>query len=335
MDSDTNNLAEEILGDFGNSKKKRLRGFPEQIEDGRLWNVREHLIWLVETTWDEVGCTLSGIRTLAGLRAALKPWEKRYEQEEIAVRALLRPTEKPATSKLLRRQRKQLGELHKRYLSSYEWIEKCWDSLDRFLQIPLSEVSGAEQQVICDEIVVHTRTLLHAGAECLDLKSREKELEELVKDGEAHFARTEFLRLCTNKRYSLNPSNIASALAGLPFIGYRQSARRCLKWPSEGSGGLSYQIFRAIQRIVQSSARRSELVGDAEKWLRSRRSSESFGISDLQTNWHYFRRSIKSVLDQGVKRSRLTSAISQEYWKRKTHPSHVDRAFEQDERIVN
>src|SRR2546423_1094799 len=179
MDLNDIKLPEEILAEFGNPEKAP-RGFPEQIKGGRLWNVRQHFVWLVETTWDEVGCNLPGVRTMTHLRVALKPWEKRQEQEEHAIKALLRSTEKPATSKLLRRQRKQQGELHERFLSANEWLGKCWDSLERFMRIPIIELSPAEQDVICDAIKNRSRTLARAGAECLELRNREEDMQELV-----------------------------------------------------------------------------------------------------------------------------------------------------------
>jgi hypothetical protein len=160
-------------------------------------------------------------------------------------------------------------------------------------------------------------------------------LENLVKDGEAYFARAELVHFCRSKRYRLAPLNIANALAGLPLIGWRQSAKRCKKWKSVGEKGVSFQVFEIIRRIVASNTRRLEFVRDAELWLRDRRSSESAGMADLHKNWYYLRRSIQTELDKGTSRRNLPSAISIEYWKRKSTPSAVDLAFAEDEIIVN
>ena len=329
------NMAEKIMAELAENERKRPRGYPERIDDETLRGAREHLVWLVETTWDEVGSNLRGIRTPAHVRPVFKAWEKRVEQEVHVVKMLLRSTERTATSQLLNRQRKQQGDLHKGALRTHEWIGKCWESLERFMQIPALELPLAEQNVIRDAINERARTLAHAGEEYLAIQDREQDLDRLVKDGEAYFARVEFVRFCRSNRYRLTPLNVANALAGLPFVGWRRSAKRCQKWPAAGVGGLSYQIFEIIRRIVQASTRRSALITDAENWLRSRRSTESSGISDLQQNWYYLRRSIKAALDDRTSRSQLPSLISQEYWRRKSNPSPVDWAFAEEERIVN
>jgi len=191
-----------------------------------------------------------------------------------------------------------------------------------------------EQEVICDAIRVRAQTLSRAGEDCIALRDQEKAMDDLIRDGEANFSRTEFLRFCRSKRYRLTPFNVANALAGLPFIGCRHSAKRCRKWP-EDSSGLSYGIFRILQRIVRANVRRADLSRNTEKWLRSRRpGGERFAIADLRENWYYLRRSISAVLEQSTSRAQLPAAISREYWQRKSTPSAIDRAFAEEERIV-
>jgi len=337
MQADDINMAEKIMAGLSSHSPKRPRGFPEQIDDGRLWGVRQHLRGLLETTWDEVGSLLLRVRTMTDLVQVLKPWEKRVEREEHAVKALLRSSEARANSRLLCRQRKQSGELHTRFLDAHTWIAKCWDSLERFLVIPTEGMTSAEQSVICDAIYERARTLARAGVECLALRNQESDLDELIRDGEAYFARTEFLRFCRAKRYTLNPLNVANALAGLPFIGCRHSIKRCRKWP-EGTGGLSYGIYCILERIVSANVRRSDLIKDADKLLEANRpigkAWKAFAIADLRKNRYYLRRSISAALDQGIGRARLAGVISKEYWKRKSNPSALDRAFAEDESIV-
>jgi hypothetical protein len=334
MEDDRVNVPKKIIDMLTDRERKRPRGYPQQLDDDRLWNTRQHFRWLVETTWDEVGSFLSKVRTMSRLEEALKPWERRVEQEEHAVRALLWKGESPADSRLLYRQRKQSGQIHARYLEAYEALEKSWESLERFRVIPATQLTSAEQDVICDAIYERARALARAGTEYIALAQQEKDLDALIRDGEAYFARNEFLRFCKSKRYTLNPLNIANALAGLPFIGCRQSVRRCKKWPDD-SGGLSYGIFQILERIISTNARRPDLVRDAERWLRARRpNGKAFAIADLREHWYYLRRSISSVLEQGTTRAQLAAAISREYWKRKSSPSAIDRAFADEEKIA-
>src|SRR5579884_3535608 len=252
MEDDDFNVPEEIIEKF-TRERKTPRGYPQQLEDDLLWNRRQHFRWLVETTWDEVGHVLLGVQTVAQLRKALKPWERRVEQEEHAVRALLWEGESPADSRLLYRQRKKSRQLHARYLESFDAVGKCWQSLERFRVIPAQDMPAAEQDVICDAIYQRARALARTGTEYLALAQQEKDLDVLIKNGEAYFARNEFLRFCTSKRYTLNPLNIANALAGLPFIGCRQSVRRCKKWPDDPTG-MSYGVFQVLEKIISNNA---------------------------------------------------------------------------------
>ncbi|MGP0021257.1 MAG: hypothetical protein ACLPHP_21995 [Candidatus Sulfotelmatobacter sp.] len=332
MELDDFNVAEKILSTL--DERQPLRGYPTQIDKDRLWNMRQHLRFLLETTWDEVGCRFQTVRKMGDLRDVMKPWEKRIEQEEHVVRALLWNSERPATSRSLYRQRKQLGELHDRYLSAMEWIDECRDSLERFMVIPGQHLSLAEQDVIRDEIYERARKLAHAGEECIALRDQENELEVLIKDGEAYFARNELLDFCLSKRYRLTPLDIANALAGLPFICWRRSADRCRKWKGEPEG-LSFGIFRILLRVVKANVRRSDLMRDADKFLEAKRpTGNKFALADLRENRYYLRRSIAAVLEQGMRRADLAAAISREYWKRKSHPTAVDRAFAEEEKIV-
>jgi hypothetical protein len=332
MELDEFNVAAKILSAL--DERKRTRGYPTQIDDDRLWNMRQHLRWLLETTWDEVGCRLQNVRIMADLRFVMKPWEKRIEQEEHVVRALLWKGERPATSRSLYRQRKQLGKLHDRYLSATGWIDQCWDSLQRFMVIPAEHLSPAEQDVIRDAIYERAVKLAHAGEECAALRDQEKELDILIRNGEAYFARYEFFDFCQSQRYRLRPLYVANALAGLPFICWRRSADRCRKWKEEPEG-LSFGIFRILLRIVRANVRRSDLMRDADKFLEAKRPiGNKFALADLRENRYYLRRAITAVLEQGTRRAQLAGSISREYWKRKSHPTAVDRAFAEEERIV-
>lgn len=312
---------------------KKRRGRNLGIEDGPLWGAREHLVWLLGTTWDGVECALSSMKTAAEVLVALQIWKGR--SSEYVTVALLRPSSSPATSKQLNEWRRGRRVLNKKAQTAYEFVEKCVESFERAMRIPIAQLSQGEQIVVDDEIRKRGAVLAHAGKEYLAIHDQQETLESLLKDGEAYFARAEFVRFCRSKRYRLTPLNTANALAGLPFIGWRQSAKRCKKWESAGAKGISFQIFEVIRRIVASNTRRSELVRDAELWLRSRRSTKSTGVSDLQQHWYYLRRSIQTELDKGISRRHLPSAISKEYWRRKSNPSPVDLAFAEEEIIVN
>lgn len=318
--------------DSGDPPKKKL-GRDLGIEDGRLFGVREHLVWLIETTWDQAGCALPTIKTPDEIQIVLQIWKDR--SSEHVTSALLRSSSSPANSKRLRAQRRDIGKLNRKIRGVLEEVEKRVGSLERAMRIDTTQLSEGEQIVVDEEIRKRAAIAAHAGNEYFAVRDRQQAMETLLEDGEAYFARAELFDFRQSKRYRLNPLNIANALAGVPFIGWRQSAKRCKKWESAGEKGVSFQVFEIIRHIVTSNSRKSELVRDAELWLRNRRSGESAGMADLHKNWYYLRRSIQTELDKGTRSRNLPSAISKEYWRRKSTPSTVDLAFVEDDIIVN
>ena len=261
------------ISQFDLSNPKKQRGRDRCIEDDRLWGTREHLVWLMEVSWDTMGHVLGTIESPDEVEPSLQAWKGR--SSEYVVNVLLRPSAIHATSKQLNGQRRALKVLNKKVRATYEFMEKCDESLERAMRIPTTHLPQSEQMFVDDRIRERAAALAHAGWEYLALRDQREILEKLLNDGEAHFARTEFVTFCKSGRYSLTPLNTANALAGLPFIGWRQSAKRCKKWEkSAAAKGISYQVFETIRRIVSSNDSLPELVRDAELWLRGRRSTE-------------------------------------------------------------
>ena len=144
------------------------------------------------TTWDEVAGALPSIKSSAEVLAALQVWKDRSSEYVISV--LLRPSSSPATSKILNERRRRLRVLNKKARTAYEFVEKCVESVERAMRIPISHLSQGEQIVVDDEIRKRVALLAHAGKEYLALHDQQETLENLLKDGEAYFARGEMIR---------------------------------------------------------------------------------------------------------------------------------------------
>jgi hypothetical protein len=128
--------------------------------------------------------------------------------------------------------------------------------------------------------------------------------------------------------------NTANALAGLPFIGWRQSAKRCHPWKCDNAGGFAYQVFKVVCRITASRPWRTDLIQHAKGWLESKRSSESFAISDLQRNWYFLRKSIQSALGAQVTPKRRPFWITFDYLQKSVSPSALDTLMAKNDSIV-
>jgi hypothetical protein len=333
-----NNMAENLLELVLQGSPRRQPGRPIAIEDGRLLGARDHLIWLFEETWADVGERLPWIKKPADVLDAIRVWDNHNLSTgtHYIAKCLLRPSSIPVNQKWLSSKRFEMGKLNSAVRDAYETREKCREALDKADRALSDELSASDRAAVLDQISRRGKKLSDAKAEYDSLEKQQRELQELLSDGEASFARAEFARFCGSNRYRLEPINLANALAGLPFIGWRQSAARCRKHPSTHGKGQSIEIFRTIERIVQSCVRRSDLAGHAEKYLRDKKTKKSLGVSELRKKWYYLRWSVKTVLDTEprVSTRNLPFAITREYWKRTSRPSNVDSLFEEEERIA-
>ena len=329
------NVAENIMAFIAEGDSKPRRGRQCAIEDGRLWAYRDSLVGLLETTWAEVGDKIPRIKKPADVYEALRAWERDHRDHLLYVtRALLRSSGSPATIKSLNEKRRRMQALNVSAYSASEHLQKCCAFVNTAIRALNTPCSEKEQAIIDEKLKERAIVAARAANAYLALKEQQEEMAEHIRDCEAHFARSEFCRFCRSKRYRLTPKNTADALAGVPEIGWRQSAKRCKKEACVGSGGGSIQVFETIRQIVQSCARKPDLLRHAERWLRAQRKAKSFGTSELQTNWYYLRLAIKASLEAGIRSRDLPFAITREYEKRRYHPSNPEVVFAEEERIV-
>jgi hypothetical protein len=96
----------------------------------------------------------------------------------------------------------------------------------------LDKVEGALLDAAADEILqracVKRKADYAAAAELLrHLQESMVELRKELRRREAHVSQAELLDFITGRRYTISPTSLANAMAGLPFIAWRHSAARC------------------------------------------------------------------------------------------------------------
>lgn len=337
-DLEVDNEAEKIMAVVSGQKPKPLPGRPISIDDDTLLSARAYLIWLFEETWYDVGEHLPWIKKPSDVLNAITSWDNPNLsiRNEFIPKTLLRPSSIPVTQKWLTAKRDELAKLNVAVSAASDKREKCRESLETAQRAMSDNLSERDKAAVADQIAKRAQRLSDAKTEYDALDKLQVEVQRLVHDGEASFARNEFVKFIESNRYRLTPLNLANALAGLPFIGWRQSVNRCQKHPCTRPEGKSIQIFKTIERIVKSCVRRADLGKHAELWLKNRRTKKSDGASALREKWYYLSWSIKTVLesDPRIPTRNLPFAITREYWNRIRLPSNVDRLFEEEERIV-
>jgi len=260
----------------------------------------------------------------------------------IVVETLLRPLKKgqtiipssgPPTPKALRITRSVLNRLSRsihneseRQRQDREFLQQVHRVLPQLSTDQLDEISGEVDEVI--------KGLALTKEKRESFENLRADLKQALDGAYTHFARREVLRFCNSHRYRLNPLSVANAMAGLPFIGWRQSAKRCRKWMSGTDEGLSYRIFKVIRTIVNSCEMLPELSEYSKSWLLTQR-SRSIPILELRKKQYFLRRSISAALKLEPSRTReeLPYKITAEYLRSSQNPTAVDLVFAKREQI--
>jgi hypothetical protein len=330
---------------FGLRRKTHLTtlgGRPRRIDDESLRRVRDHLLLLSSNTWGDIGWTLGNIKEPADVPKAFESWHPEAERLHV-IRSLLRPRHSedvswPCNRAVLARELesmiKRLDALGHSIREVTEQQQRCRgrvNEVDRALTRPLRT---EEQNRLVEERSQRKRTLDLTNDTYVWLGKSQQELSETLQDGQAYFARLEVVEFCTSHRYRLQPIHVANALAGLPFIGWRESVKRCSALKGATSNGPHYEMFQCVRRIIKSwKVERGRLTDHAKHWLRTR-PSRSPAMRQLTEKFRYLLSAIETSLESTSDREQLPFRVTAEYMRRVTRPEAIDLIFEEDERVI-
>ena len=135
----------------------------------------------------------------------------------------------------------------------------------------------------------------------VEAKQRECDLQldalrEDLKQKEADLPQSELLKVILSERYPLEPLHFANAMAGLPFIGWRQSHKRCSKHDPQSSHGLCYRRFVIVAKIItQPASSAGEMVENMRAHLLDKATREDCAYDELRAFWYHLKCSIEAV----------------------------------------
>ncbi len=186
-----------------------------------------------------------------------------------------------------------------------------------------------------DELRLRTKrrkTLLALRSAKTSLRSaaiQNRSLTDGLMAAQSFFAHDQIVEFCRSGRYSLNPLNLANALAGLPFIGYRQSTKRCRKW-KESTGQRGYRIFRLIRRIFDECGWGRSSERKFLRWVEANKSKRNPAISELSKNSYFLRAAIKAASNHNeAPPNRIPYVITSQYFSHLENPSTAEKILEQ------
>ena len=335
-DTETGNCTAEFLegtlDTMSSGRSARRIGRPEYIKDSTLRGNRNRLLSVFEASWDHAGWAFNKIRKPAHVREALGVLEP--ERETFLVELLLRPTASRMSMKELRKTNRDWIDLGESIRIASDELFRRQKLVERAKEA-LAITSNTDRDRISAILAECDAALARAHETYASKISERKALEDKVKDGFAYFARTEVADFCSKKRYIRNPFNTANALAGLPYIGWRQSMKRCLDWKLDDLGSGRQSVIETMASIVKSCGSRTKLIDRTEQRLRDRLTGNSRVISDLAENWYYLRESLKRTSrEKGISTKELPYRIAQIYYRMKMNPSPADIVLAEEMRIV-
>jgi hypothetical protein len=150
----------------------------------------------------------------------------------------------------------------------------------------------------------------------------------------AYLSQAELLDFVRSKRYAITPLNLANAMAGVPFIAWRQSVLRCRNLKEKPLPGLGYLTCKELTQALRTVPRSAEVAASRVKtYLQDRKHGGRYEVRKLKDDWYYLRLSILTVSELEQPRASIPYRIHAEYRRRTAIRSPHDLAMEVDERL--
>ena len=298
-------------------------------------STRDALYFILEQNWALVGWELQQAYTVADVRAALEPLKTSdYSRLEVFKRE--HKTEQTTSAKL-RRARLAIKYAESEWRSAHEHLEASRQSAER-VRVALKQVlltpDEDEISTLCEQ---RKRELAEAAANWRECDLRLDSLRDDLKLQESYFAQSELLKFILSGRRDLTtPLNFANAMAGLPFIGWRQSDERCSDHTPmpKSSHGIVYQRFAIVAKVVALPASSvEEVIQKMRAHLLNEATHKDFACEELRENWHYLQCAIESEYAKKTSPRAMPYRIFAEYQRRSSAPSAFDLFLKEEKRL--
>lgn len=311
----------------------RPRGRPRLVSDAELTGRRDSVVSLLEPSWGEIGWELKRARTVGDLVNAMRPFAD--QARNYPIRLLLEERTSTCSSLELRQTRRNLGK------ASQE-ARLAQEAYDRQAELA-AEANAALAQAGNNVRIARTvKAELERRQEELDrlglvlekAKNNRENLERELREQEAFIAQTELLRFLKSKRYAFTPRNLANAMAGLPYIGWRQSFQRSARSPCQIVLSLHYEVLAILQHILRN--RRPSSSEAALRLLRTELPKlprkHGYVREYLRQNWLHVKEAVedcwKSRSHPGAVPYRITAAFAKSLLRPRTALDRVLAAIE-------
>jgi hypothetical protein len=337
----------EKFSGFDQIDSRPTRGRPRAQKDDVLRSARHYIHLLFDSGWGEIGWRLAKAKNTSMIYEAVECLDNGTHGYHV-VNVLLTPDEHRISLSTLRNAQKEAGQLGLSIMTANENYERRKQKLDQIrhiLKTAATPEDGGEptafvgpftedQSRIADLRGRHETELERARSELNSLTAHNLDLKQRLSSYESYFVRSQLLDFCRTRRYRLTPWNTACAMAGLPFVSWRQSIRRCLAIGSmeDEREGLGYLIFKFLRRELDRS--HGDFLREVEIRLRSRTTPSRQPFPELRENWYHLRSAIELVQKERPRRNMIPYRILCEYWGRRRRWVHSDQLLVEEDRIT-
>ncbi len=294
---------------------------------------RNELLFVLEQNWALVGWELLQAETPSAIRAAFRRIRGfNCRNLEVFRLAYRRETTFPKLQAVRKRLQKELGRLRE---AQRNW-GKHRDSAE-LVKSALAMVHGAQKRKalrpICEKAEM---TLAQAYTKLSQLQGLLTRLQKEIRSREASFAQSELLDFIRSDRYSSTPVHFANAMAGLPYIHWRQSMARCVRIKGTASEGLTYLQFLFVAKALKRPpACPEEAVDRMKTHLYQAKGKNVIVLNALAENWYFLWRAIEQVFQASRQpQEELPYRIFAEYQRRIASQAPLDRLLAEKEIIT-
>ena len=309
------------------------KGRRSELSDAQLQNRRSQLVQAFEGLWGEIGCRLGRCKRPEELLEIFSPLDQTYVENLIA--PFRRLSSEPPSDAELRRIRSQLHRMARPRYAMAEVKRKAIEQLQS-ADGALAQATGRSRRQLKSWQKKCRKEATRPFEEYRRLCRSEAHLQDRLIKLEASFARQQLFRFLKSKRYELTPLNLANALAGIPFMGWRQSMRRTSSTKCIIANGQAYQVFKAMRYLVQSAEGKTEkaLQDRFRNGIPSLPTRYKAAKKELSDNWFYVQRAIRQAAGAKALPKMLPFEITQRYYKQMQVRSSVDVALAQHHKLV-
>ena len=277
----------------GSTKKPKRTGRPP-LDNDVLLGCQDTFVSVLESSWSDFAWELKKASSISAVREALSPLKGQGLAYPLEVFLEESPTR--ASAKELRTTKRTGWEASQATREAREPYDKQVQLVTEAKSaLAQTENQSKARRAVETELVKRQRELNRLASDLKEASEKRERLDQERHGQEAFVAQTELLKFVRSRRYAFTPRNLANVMAGLPYVGWRQSIRRCRKFPCQIAVSTNYQVFEAIAHILRG--RRPKSSGQALEVLRAELPKlgrkHAHARSYMAENWPYLKEAIE------------------------------------------